>query len=313
MVKERLLRLETNILGIIINGIVYSGGKRTVLKQIRKEITMSVHELGLDRSEAHSIWLNAVYNYDKISKKTFSSLRRIDSEFGKTDDYVANLERRSNAVYMFARKITDRGESLIKMANSVARDVEFRVKRDQLSDMIADNRADLESYSPFYMCSSHIDPAEDHKDWEGKMYFDSDWKNYVTDDGLRKRISAYIRNRKLRTVQWVCGSPVYLVTRPNCRHFLTVIDVDEALNNSFNKIVKKHELYNPREEALSAEKVVLKRYENRLMIEKYLNAIIKSDKLKDDIDKDIKLVRKWRSVCELIQSGRLEAAKKLAR
>ena len=42
------------------------------------------------------------------------------------------------------------------------------------------------------------------------------------------------------SVQDVCGSPVYLITRPYCKHFLISLDTDEVLENGLKKIQRDH-------------------------------------------------------------------------
>lgn len=300
--KQELLVVESNILGIITNGIVHSTPKRIVLKNIQKEIIHAVQKLGLNRLEANHLYQDALRKYNVISKKTFAELKRIDKKFGKEEDYEKNLERRIESVYKFVRKFVIIPNETTKVANGVANEVEHRVKREEIygeNGFLKQNREEINDYSPFFLCSSHIDPAEDHKDWEGKMYFDEDWKKYVREKPIRKKISAYIHNRKLRSVQWVCGEPVYMITRPNCRHYFTKIGIEEALGDSPKNLVKKHKLYNTVQEEVVEEKVILKRYEKRLFIEKQLLRVAKNDALIDDIKKDTKLVEKWQKICEL--------------
>lgn len=302
--RADLLRTETNIVGIITNGIVHSTPKRTILKQITKEIAYAVQKFGLERIDANQLYLDSVSKYTRISKKTFSDLRKINEEFGKTENYDENLVRRSDSVYKFIRKDVIRNDSFAKIVNQLTNQVESRQKREEIygiEGFLKRNQENQGDYSPFFLCSSHIDPAEDHKNWEGKMYYDEDWKKYVTDKATRKKISAYIHNRKLHTVQWVCGEPVYMITRPNCRHFFTKINIEEALGDSPKNLVKKHKLYNKVEEVVLEEKVVLKRYLRRLDMENHLSLIISSEKLLEDIKNDTKLVNKWKKICEYVE------------
>ena len=48
----------------------------------------------------------------------------------------------------------------------------------------------------------------------------------------------YIRNRKIHTVQWAMGEPCYLLTRPNCRHYLIPVATKYALSHSLGDIRK---------------------------------------------------------------------------
>lgn len=60
-----------------------------------------------------------------------------------------------------------------------------------------------------FRCSSHPDCAPDHADYQGKVYVLDKYKG---------EYPGY------QTVEWVTGAPVYLTTRPNCRHILTPIN-----------------------------------------------------------------------------------------
>lgn len=102
----------------------------------------------------------------------------------------------------------------------------------------------------FYLCSVHTGPAEDHKEWQGKIYVDRYWRSVLekhggTDTGtvhgdLIKGIGAYIKNHNILTVQEVVNHKPYLITRPYCRHFFIPLSTEEVLGSSLNKILKEH-------------------------------------------------------------------------
>lgn len=113
-----------------------------------------------------------------------------------------------------------------------------KMRRKNLVTEMHNSRA---SSKVFYMSSIHSNPAKDHKDWQGKIYVDRYWRSILADDKeMLKKVGAYIRNHNTISVQEVCGSPVYLITRPYCKHFLISLDTDEVLGSSINKIRKEH-------------------------------------------------------------------------
>lgn len=78
----------------------------------------------------------------------------------------------------------------------------------------------------FYVCSKHVAPAKDHKDWQGKIYVDRYWRAILKSTGtdwLIPQVERYIADNDIRTIQWVMGPPVWLTTRPYCKHWFAPV------------------------------------------------------------------------------------------
>ncbi len=90
----------------------------------------------------------------------------------------------------------------------------------------------------FYITSYYGDCAKDHADYQGKIYFDRDWRANAPKDRIEE-IENYISSNKLMSVQEVTGAPVYLTSRPNCRHYFQAIDIDSVLGAKNEKDVSK--------------------------------------------------------------------------
>lgn len=78
----------------------------------------------------------------------------------------------------------------------------------------------------FYVCSKHVAPAKDHKDWQGKIYVDRFWRAILksTDrEWMIPQVERYIVENDVKTIQWVMGPPVWLTTRPFCRHWFAPV------------------------------------------------------------------------------------------
>lgn len=78
----------------------------------------------------------------------------------------------------------------------------------------------------FYVCSKHVAPAKDHKDWQGKIYVDRYWRAILksTDrEWMIPQVERYIVENDVRTIQWVMGPPVWLTTRPYCKHWFAPV------------------------------------------------------------------------------------------
>ena len=294
-VKRRLVKLEIDIFGIIANGLLHHTPKAKILSQIRKEIQfLSVQIGGLSDAERNHIWVTATNKYNEVCKKTVVSLRRIERKFGKETDYEQSLKLRRQEIYSSIRANIQNND-LIKEANLVMYSYEFRHKHDEIygDGGLIDSAKD--SKSPFFLCSSHPKPAKDHADWEGRMYYDEDYEQYVPAP-LLDPCRAYIQNHKLKTIQWVCGAPVFLVTRRNCKHYLVNLPIDEVLHSSARSLLRKHGMYMKNEVPASREVLNYREYYNRLKVEEALHTLVPNEKLAKDITKDKKLLDKWKKM-----------------
>lgn len=289
-VKRRLVKLEIDIFGIISNGLLHHTPRKKVLEMIKKEILSLTVQINLDQAEVNRIWNRAYENYQQMSKQTFGSLRRIERKFGKEEDYEKSLVQRRGVIYDCIRaKIMN--NSLIKNANEIMYSYEHRKKEEEIDYLIET------SDSPFFLCSSHPKPAKDHAEWEGRMYYDETWENSGSySDDQKEAIRAYIKNRKLRSIQWVTGAPVYMIVRPNCKHYFINIPLEEALQASAKALLKRHKMYMPEEASVSREVLTYREYYNRLKIEEALNKLVPNEQLEKDLRKDKKLLDKWKNM-----------------
>lgn len=300
-IKRRLFQSKVNITGLIVNGIVHHAPKATVIKQIRKEVSLISRAIGLNQAETNQMYYDSLAEYNVVSKKTYTSLRRIDKKFGKKEDYEENLRQRMSSVYNTVRKSYIQPNRLEQERNRIAYSAEHRIKHDAIygrSGLIQDarSRADTGGYSPFFLASAHPNPAKDHADWEGKYYFDEDWEQYISDEELKYKISSYIRNHKLHTIQFVTGDGIWLGLRKNCKHFFKNIPVDEVLHNSRKKLLSKYKMYHENEQPISREVEYYRNYYNRLKELEALNQLIPNEQLKKDITETRKMMNKWKEL-----------------
>ena len=293
-VKRKLLKLEIDVFGIISNGLLHHTPKHKILGMIRKEINAISVQIGLTAADQNQLWVKFHNQYLEVSKKTVVQLLRIERRFGKKEDYEESLKQRQAVIYSSIRaKIMN--NDLIKWANEMMYQYEYRAKHDSIFGPGGLLDHDNDHYSPFFLCSSHPKPAKDHAEWEGKIYYDEDWEAHVPDQDLN-RIRAYIRNHKLRSVQWVVGEPVYLVVRKNCKHYLKSIPLEEVLHASAKTLLKRHKMYMPEEKPVSRQILYYREYYNRLKVEEALHELVPNQQLAQDIIKDKKLLDKWTKI-----------------
>lgn len=96
----------------------------------------------------------------------------------------------------------------------------------------------------FFLCSSHKNCASDHIDYQGKIYVDRFWRQKVSGAEYRA-VASYISNRYVSTIQGVMGEPVYMTTRPYCKHYFIPLDTATVLSKSVNSIRKELEKRKP--------------------------------------------------------------------
>ena len=126
-------------------------------------------------------------------------------------------------------------------STSINKIEEHRNARNRKQNLVTEMRDNRARGGVFYMSSIHSNPAKDHAAWQGVIYVDRYWRSILADDPVtQKKVEAYIRNHDTLTVQEIVGEPVYLITRPYCKHFFIELDTDEVLGSSVNKIRKEH-------------------------------------------------------------------------
>jgi hypothetical protein len=150
----------------------------------------------------------------------------------------------------------------------------------------------------FYACNVYQDCADDHKDFQGKVYYDKRYLTMGFDEETIRAIERAIRQRQMLAVQDVRDGKPYLTTRPNCRHNLTAITLEQAMDE---RIVQKLGLvrgsYRDDKYAATQEQRYNERqiraYKSRLEQNQMMYAKSPSDSLASQIARDKVLVRQW--------------------
>ena len=119
----------------------------------------------------------------------------------------------------------------------------------------------------FWICSSHGDCANDHADYQGKIYVDEDWSSMVQQKDF-DRVYNYISSNRIETKQDVENGFPYLCTRPNCRHYFMPLSIDEVLGNKPNELLKEKNMIKGKYDSEKYQSLQTQRYEER-QIRKY--------------------------------------------
>ncbi len=178
------------------------------------------------------------------------SLRQIDKKLRTLINKYEGLNRNErSALFSTAHRLTRMAKaskdewkttfSQRQVFDSVAKSVRKVNAHKSLREKRSDTRSALNSGTVFFLCSSHFRPAKDHAPFQGLVYVDRFWRSKVDGNDYHK-VASYIRNHKTKTVQEIMGPPVYLTTRPYCKHFLIPLSVQEVLGSSVRQIRLKY-------------------------------------------------------------------------
>ena len=153
----------------------------------------------------------------------------------------------------------------------------------------------------FYIVNSFNDCADDHKDYQGKVYYDERWKSFNLNEEIKDRIETFISSNRLLSIQEVRNKDPYLTTRPNCRHTFNALSVDQALENTPERLLDSLNLktgsyrpdnYDDTQEQRKNERLI-RQYKARKKYNEELYQEKPTQELKRQIQKDSALVRKW--------------------
>ena len=154
----------------------------------------------------------------------------------------------------------------------------------------------------FYISNVFADCADDHKDYQGKKYYDKNYKTFVSKE-LAIEIDKIIRQENMLSVQEVRDKKPYLTTRPNCRHTLKAISIEQALTKSSKTLVDELKIKTCSYKPKNYQELQTQRYNER-MIRKYKERIEMNEELGYDTTKDKRLVKVWQErQRELIKSN----------
>ena len=207
--------------------------------------------------------MNKAYDYRVVIKRLFVILHRAaehDLSLNRLDDYVRNilfeyggLNQTDRSLIRTAMHDTYRAirsgikdgswqrilasrssyDRVMRAVRKVKGEKELREKQAALTVQLKENR------NVFFACSIHNKPAEDHKDYQGRIYIDRFWRTKVPGRYYRA-VESYIKNHNTVTVQKIQGPPVYLTSRPYCKHYFIPVPRYTVLHSSEKKIASEY-------------------------------------------------------------------------
>ena len=121
-------------------------------------------------------------------------------------------------------------------------------------------------------------------------------KNII--DNLLIEVNRYLEKRNIQTIQWVLDKPVYMTTRPNCRHFFIPLSCGEVLSTySIKKLITKYKLNFKEGGDLNNDskiaQIAYNQYKDRLEFHLELKKVYENEQLINAIKQDKRLINKW--------------------
>lgn len=115
----------------------------------------------------------------------------------------------------------------------------------------------------FWLCSQHSSCADDHINYQGRLYFDANYRSFNIPQELLTKISAFISEKKLLSIQAVKDNKPFLTTRPNCRHYFQPVSTTQALGSSTTKLLNELGMNKGKGDAEHYDALVTQRYNER--------------------------------------------------
>lgn len=199
----------TQLLGVVVDGL----NSKSSLYHINANIRTVVNSYkGLTKNER---------------ARLFSTASSVAHKGKASDDWQRFIATRT--VY----------DGFVSASRKVEATSTSRHKRNTLANDISDFK-NVNGYEPiFYACSYHSNPARDHADYQGKIYIDRFWRTKVNGNDYYKVLS-YVRNHNVKTIQSIVRAPVWLTTRPYCKHYFVPIQTADVLSSSTKKILHSY-------------------------------------------------------------------------
>ena len=153
----------------------------------------------------------------------------------------------------------------------------------------------------FYIADFYGDCAKDHADYQGKYYYDEDWQSFGYDEETSNNIQNFIDSYGMQSYQSVVNNEPFLTTRPNCRHSLRPVVLEDALKYTDKKMTEKYGIrkgtynddnYKALQEQRKNERMI-RYYKTRLEEHRQMNKQMNNPVLKAKIKKDKELIKKW--------------------
>lgn len=320
--KVQLIKLRNNCFSIIYGGLIEQRDIKSIHTDLIKETKKTRYGLQLLKS-----FTNITSKISKMIPSTEEGIKNKALSLFSIDKETLTISMAISVIVfieMFKKNKVDTNinQKILKITN----DIETLEKANTIKEELKENRKNkgvidtrdfgyISVSKMFYLCSSHDDCAEDHLPYQGKMYIDEKWQSLVHSPQEKALIQLYISKHNIQSLQMVMDKPVWLITRPNCRHFFKALPTEEVLKYDIKVLTKNYKTHRAigdrqylqtlrhstnkkwYEEIRNAE-LILEKYKERLNLHQELYKKFKSLLVKNAIQKDKMLIAKWNKYIE---------------
>lgn len=267
--KKSLKKIRNSFSEILYEGLV----NKKSIAEIQKEI-LKVH----NSSEIKS---------NKLCNFFLNLVKEIKKKIPKVQNNQKSL---SMLVFQFMQKMKTYNTS-----NSIInKDVVERYEKIKMLELekATNLKRKKETEQIFYLISKHKDCAKDHIDYQGKLYVDDKWRMVLGNDD---EVQDFIIENDIKTFQWVTSKPVYMITRPYCRHFFKELTFKEVKKYNIDKLLKKNKMvFDEGKKEFQTKKIrAIEELKEMLAYYEKLYAIQKNELLELQIKKCKFLIKKY--------------------
>lgn len=288
--KEQMLRLRNRYFSTIYKDLIYEKPIREIHKDIQRvtQIFNAKYDLRMPKLEKYTM---------KVASKVNHDIKLL---------VIPKIDIAEYCIQTFQKEKIYQNTK--KPINELVNKIEAEEKEIAIKKELKANRKEIYP-RVFYLASSHSDSAEDHINYQGKMYIDEKWESVIKDEEEKKKIRKYIRENNVKTLQWVMGKPVWFITRPNCRHYFKALDTFDVFSHNVRQLTRNHRLHtqigkeefkpishptNKQWYKMVNVQSIITAYQERLSYHLALYNSHKTYTLKNLITKDRMLLQKWK-------------------
>lgn len=314
-----LNRTNAHLLSCVYGGIMQNKSLRDIHRDIKTILQIKIKN-GIPISKKQEALALKVAKNAKSEVLSPTFAKELQKSDVKQDVFMAEF-----VIKMFEHKHFY--QNMKKVSYEQANKEESNAKERMIFDVLKTNRdynRQVARYEQemksriFYLASAHDDCAKDHLKYQGKLYIDEKWKDFIKNKDLQDKISNFIAQKGIKTFQWVIGKPAWFITRPNCRHFFRAIPVEDVLKLPVGQLIRNYKLHresgnydlqtiyhSTRRNWYTLENInsIIKQYEDRLVYHEAMQRAFKSQYMADLIKKDKLLIKKWKDYLHSFKNG----------
>ena len=271
------LMLQLKNLGEDISKIkIEQIGKTNIVKQANKAVKL--------------LGQNVFNDYQKSVAKIYR-LKNTDKLYDAIYEQTKNgIDEGVGIVYRDGRKVSFKSYMEMNVRTTVRQEANQYLFQASKSNGVV-----------FYIADFYGDCAKDHVDYQGKYYYDEDWQSFGYDEETSNNIQNFIDSYGMQSYQSVVDNAPFLTTRPNCRHSLRPVVLEDALKYTDKKMTENYGIrkgtynddnYKALQEQRKNERMI-RFYKTRLEEHQQMNKQMNNPDLKAKIKKDKELIKKW--------------------